>query len=1220
MIRLEDLKLGMRVNGVEPGQTVTLRDVELYSDAANVIYRRSDGTIGQRLLFRSHESELSLAQIERRWQFDADGAMFRLVSEAYRIQLAHQFDPQLAVHTSDVEPLPHQITAVYKDMLPRKRLRFLLADDPGAGKTIMAGLLIRELMARGDLRRCLICVPGKLSEQWREELMTKFQLEFEILSSASQTSGNPFKRFDLIIVSVDRAKKDAMKTQLRSTRWDLIVCDEAHQMSASVYGRRVEKTQRYRLGEQLRRLTHHFLLMTATPHNGKDNDFRVFLQLLDKQQFGEDSLPRVDIAAQMRRMVKEDLRKFDGRPLYPERMAYTVDYRLSGSERDLYEEVTDYIRTEFARADDMASNARRNVGFALTILQRRLASSPKAIFESLKRRRSRLESQLHNRRKTSSPETSRSSNGPMDEDLQDLLDIEQEEPQAEFINRSTASASVADLQNEIRTLKKLERQAYRLCLSGRDRKWEELCKLFSVPEIRTSSGRQRKLIIFTEYRDTLTYLVDRLRALRLPNEVLAIEGSMPLPRRREAEYRFRNDPGATILVATDAAGEGINLQTAHLMVNYDLPWNPNRLEQRFGRIHRIGQREVCHLWSLVAGETREGMVYKRLLEKMQALSNALDGQVFDILGNSFQEVSLQDLMIDAIRYGDNPDIKAKLDKAIDNSTEKEQVRQLLRKQALVTDSIDVSEIMQLKEDIERASAGHLQPHYVRACFRAAFAHLGGDIRTLQREAGRYAIDHVPAVLRLYARNNNYPVVHDQYRRICFDKTLIRRADSLEAEFIRPGHPLLDATIAQIWAARNDALKRGAILVDERSQCRKARVLFYVEHLIRDAVSTELEYQRAISREVHFLEVDPAGTVRNAGAAPYLDYRPADASGHSRVESILQQEWLSGDNLEEHAITYAIGNLVPAHMERVHSYKIGLLDKTEAAVEELVKEQQAQQIELLRQQKELEEWRDQLSDQREQFEQYDWLQELANQQRFEQLETNGINWIIAHCEEIERREQLEDLDTQEQLWQEFREIRAWCRELDKFEEHRESWLRQVNLLEDRRAGLQQHRENLENERQIMAEKPTVVGAALVIPASVLIAESDTISGWNECHAIQAQAVQVALDVECALKNNPADIRNENRGYDIESCDSEGNLRFILVKGLHVGASTITLTYNETITALNCGNQHILALVEIDEIGDANLTHVKHYPYHEPELSDYCVRIEMSVLREYCQMPA
>ena len=492
MIILEDLKPGMRVIGIESNYVATLRDVENYLDAVNVIYRRDDGTLGERLLYRENEAELKLFESDLRWRFDADGEQFRLVSEAYRIRLAHLFDPQLAVHTSNIEPLPHQITAVYEEMLQHKRLRFLLADDPGAGKTIMAGLLIRELMARGDLRRCLICVPGKLSEQWREELLTKFQLDFEIYSREMSLRGNAFTKLDRVIVSVDRAKKEDIKSQLSQSRWDLIVCDEAHQMSASSFGNKLEKTQRYRLGELLGELTHHFLLMTATPHNGKDEDFRWFLRLLDEQHFDENSVPIVDVAGSMRRMVKEDLRKFDGKPLFPERKAYTIDYSLSSQEGTLYEDVTDYIRNEFQRADQLESSAKRNVGFALTILQRRLASSPKAIYQSLKRRRIRLQEQLNDGLFSQGLRRQELVEDYDEEDVEDLQEIAREELEYQFISRSTAAVSAEELQDEVSILQRLEQKAHLLYRFGNDRKWEELCKLFEVPEMKTSSGRQRK--------------------------------------------------------------------------------------------------------------------------------------------------------------------------------------------------------------------------------------------------------------------------------------------------------------------------------------------------------------------------------------------------------------------------------------------------------------------------------------------------------------------------------------------------------------------------------------------------------------------------------------------------------------------------------------------------------------------------------------------------------
>ena len=354
------------------------------------------------LLYRDREPTLEIAETGRPWSFDGDGKLFRLVSEAHRINLAYLFDPLLAVHTSMVDPLPHQITAVYGEMLPRQPLRFLLADDPGAGKTIMAGLLIKELLIRGDLHRCLIVCPGNLAEQWQDELYQRFQLPFEILTNdklESARTGNWFAENPLAICRLDKlSRNEDVQAKLANTDWDLIVCDEAHKMSATFFGSEVKYTKRYRLGQLLGQLTRHFLLMTATPHNGKEEDFQLFMALLDGDRFEgrfRDGVHTVDASDLMRRLVKEQLLKFDGTPLFPERRAYTVSYKLSDAEAALYKSVTDYVREEFNRADALENEGRKGtVGFALTILQRRLASSPEAILQSLRRRRERLERRL----------------------------------------------------------------------------------------------------------------------------------------------------------------------------------------------------------------------------------------------------------------------------------------------------------------------------------------------------------------------------------------------------------------------------------------------------------------------------------------------------------------------------------------------------------------------------------------------------------------------------------------------------------------------------------------------------------------------------------------------------------------------------------------------------------------------------------------------------------
>jgi SNF2 family DNA or RNA helicase len=683
--------------------------------------------------------------------------LFRLVSEAQRIRLAHLFDPLLAVHTSLVEPLPHQITAVYEAMLPRQPLRYLLADDPGAGKTIMAGLLIKELIARGDLQRCLVVCPGSLAEQWQDELYRRFHLPFEILTNdklEAARTGNWFLETNLVIARLDKlSRNEDVQEKLKAPdcRWDLIVCDEAHKMSATFFGGEIKYTKRYRLGQLLSTLTRHFLLMTATPHNGKEEDFQLFMALLDGDRFEgrfRDGVHVADVSDLMRRMVKENLLKFDATPLFPERIAYTVSYKLSNAEAQLYKVVTDYVRDEFNRAEALENDKRAGtVGFALTILQRRLASSPEAIYQSLRRRRERLESRLRELELLQRggeivpvlPATVPTLDAEDVEDLEEAPDNEVAAAEEEILDQATAARTIAELKTEIESLRRLEALALAVRRGGEDRKWRELASLLG--EIFTPAGiggraaeatpqygagaispptpsPRQKLVLFTEHRDTLNYLESRIATLLGRREAIAIiHGGMGREERMKAQESFRHDPEVQVLLATDAAGEGINLQRAHLMVNYDLPWNPNRIEQRFGRIHRIGQTEVCHLWNLVAEETREGDVYRTLLEKLEEARKALGGQVFDVLGKlQFEGQPLRDLLIQAVRYGEQPEVRARLTQVVANAFDRRQLQDLLEERALAHDAMDASRVYRIREEMERAEARRLQPHYIESFF------------------------------------------------------------------------------------------------------------------------------------------------------------------------------------------------------------------------------------------------------------------------------------------------------------------------------------------------------------------------------------------------------------------------------------------------------------------------------------------------------------------------
>jgi len=555
MARLEELTRGASVKGILPEGLVTIVDVKWHgSDVVEVTYKDASGRPANELLYRDREPSLEIVTQGIPFSFDGDGAQFRLASEARRISLAHLFDPLLAIHTSLIEPLPHQITGVYEAMLPRQPLRFLLADDPGAGKTIMAGLLIKELMIRGDLHRCLICCPGNLAEQWQDEMDSRFHLPFDIVGreaiEASRT-GNPFAERNLVISRLDlMSRNDDVIAKLEQTEWDLVVVDEAHKMHASFFGGEVKETKRYKLGRVLGRLTRHLLLMTATPHNGKEEEFQLFLALLDADRFEgrfRDGVHVVDVSDLMRRVTKEGLLRFDGTPLFPERRAYTVTYTLSDMEARLYAEVTEYVREEMNRAERLAAEGegRRGnlVGFALTILQRRLASSPEAIYQSLRRRRERLEKRLREERLVKrgaavAVDTTQELAAITQEDIEDLddaPDAEVEATEETVVDQASAARTIAELEAEIRTLQRLERLALQVRRSQTDRKWEELSKLLqNNSEMFDARGHRRTLVIFSEHRDTVSYLADRLRALLgRPEAVVTIHGSMGREERRK---------------------------------------------------------------------------------------------------------------------------------------------------------------------------------------------------------------------------------------------------------------------------------------------------------------------------------------------------------------------------------------------------------------------------------------------------------------------------------------------------------------------------------------------------------------------------------------------------------------------------------------------------------------------------------------------------------------
>lgn len=1170
MIRLEDLTKDATVAGVKPGATITVVDVHWHgSDVIELTYKDTAGNLGNELLYRDDESRLEIVTTGRPWSFDSDGNLYRLVAEAYRINMAHLFDPLLAVHTSIIDPLPHQITAVYEEMLPRQPLRFLLADDPGAGKTIMAGLFIKELFVRGALRRCLIVCPGSLVDQWQDELGRRFQLPFEIITrqtiEASRT-GNPFLEKHLVIARLDHlSRNEEIQEKLKLTDWDLIVCDEAHKMSASFFGGEVKYTKRYQLGQLLGGLTRHFLLMTATPHNGKEEDFQLFLALLDADRFEgkfRDGVHQIDPDDLIRRLVKENMLKFDGTRLFPERRAYTVTYDLSDLEASLYADVTNYVREEMNRADRLQEEGQGRhgavVGFAMTSLQRRLASSPEAIYQSLRRRRERLEKRLREEEilrrgsdfRTSLPKQLADLDPEDYDDLDDIATAEElEEIQEELVDQASSARTIKELEAEITTLQRLEKLALQVRHSGTDRKWEELSShLQTDQEMFDATGARRKLIVFTEHRDTLRYLEERIGNLLGDSAaVVTIHGSMGREDRRKMQELFTQDKDVHVLVATDAAGEGINLQRAHLMVNYDLPWNPNRIEQRFGRIHRIGQTEVCHLWNLVATETREGDVFKRLFEKLEVERAALGDQVFDVLGQVFAGAPLRSLLLEAIRYGDQPEIQSKLMERVDGVLDHQHLRDLLESHQLVQDALDTSKVRAIRDDMERAAASRLQPHFIRSFFIEAFKQLGGKLR--ERESGRYEIGHVPAAIR--ARDRLIGVgdpVLNRYERVCFEKHLISvHGKPSPAAFIAPGHPLLEATLELILERHLELLKRGTILVDPEDSGTDVRVLVTLEHSLRDGLPGKDGGPHIISRRLQFVTIDERGTIQRAGAAPYLDFRPIEDSERELVEPVLKADWLKSHEFERRAVSFANGDMSIAHRDEIRSRKREIVELTRNAVKDRLT-------------KEINFW-----DTR--------ARQLRNQ------EEAGKNLGKLNAELARRR-------------------------ADELEARLQSRLRE-----------------LAQEEQISALPAVVVGGALIVPQRLLekLGGHATLPDQDMRERIDRLAIEAVLAAERNLGNEPRELEHNHPGYDIESKTSSGALRFIEVKGKGSGQDVVTISRSQILTALNAPEQFILAIVPIDGEVSSEPRYVRQPFAQEPEFGVVSWNIGLTSLLERAEAP-
>ncbi|CAB3288017.1 Type III restriction endonuclease, res subunit [Methanocaldococcus lauensis] len=736
-----------------------------------------------------------------------------LAIESLRYQFASLYDPILAVSVSKISPLPFQIDAVYNYILKNPQIRFLLADDPGAGKTIMAGLVIKELKLRGLAERILIVVPGNLIEQWRRELKEKFQEEFVVVNrNAVKNNMDIWRREKQLIASIDFLKQEDIRKVLETVSWDLVIVDEAHKLAAYKFGNKVQRTKRYKVGNILSQNSTHLLFLTATPHKGDQENFRLLLDLLVPGLFTDkevllEAIRNNENPIFLRRM-KEDLVDLDGKKIFKPRISKTISFNLTNDEMELYNELSKYIRDRYT----MLQGNRRNIIFPLIILQRRFASSLYALLKSLKRRKSKLQEFLKN--------------GKFEEYTQitidDLLELEDEEEKERWkreLEMETIPISIKreQIEEEIKTIDRLIEMTEDLIKSKEETKLKKLKEILEI--IKKEHGENEKVLIFTEFKDTLEYLVKTLEDWGY--KVTYIHGEMSMDERIKREKEFKDT--AQVMVATEAAGEGINLQFCHLLINYDIPWNPNRLEQRIGRVHRYGQKYPVYIFNFVAKNTREGIVLERVLKKLEEIRKALGDKVFDVIGELFNGENLYKALTEIATMSKDPE--SVLQEEINLETEEiREKAKIILEESLATKHIDLSKIRKL---LEEAEANKLSPEYLEIFFIKAMKYLGAKVR--EKKPHIFSIEKVPRVIREIAKIKGYGEVQRSYKEITFDKKIAESNDNVE--FVSFGHPLFEALRHWCYEEFIKDLQRGAIFYDPKNKLHG--VIWFFEGEIRD---------------------------------------------------------------------------------------------------------------------------------------------------------------------------------------------------------------------------------------------------------------------------------------------------------------------------------------------------------------------------------------------------
>lgn len=827
------------------------------------------------------------------FSFCDDSQDFFLMIEALRIRLAYQFDPLLAVNISQIDPLPHQIEGVYDYALRSPKVRFLIADDAGAGKTIMGGLIIKELQYRNMADRILIVVPGHLKYQWQREMKEKFNSSFVLIDRAVLDASWPeniWEERNQVITSMDFLKRKDILQSLQSSQWDLVLVDEAHKLSAYAYGDKLRKTKRYQMGEVVSDIATHMLFLTATPHRGDEENFRLFLDLLRPGFFSKtkllvESIQRKENPLFIRRL-KEDMKDFKGNKIFPPRHIRTVEFRLTEEEKSLYNSVTEYVRYYYNKAKD-----RRNITFAMIILQRRLTSSIDAILESLKRRKKRMEELLQLpdeiRKRQMEYEEIREIT---EEELEDMEEERRWEIEEKLTNLTIAE-NLSEVKREIAQLDELIGKAEQV-------KVQEIeSKLINLRDKVLVNLGDKKLLIFTQFKDTLDYLASKLK--NWGYRVCTIDGSMKMDNRIAAEKEFKLE--SQIMVATEAAGEGINLQFCSWMVNYDIPWNPNRLEQRMGRIHRYGQKEEVFIWNMISGDTIEGRILQRLFSKMELMQKALGtDKIFDVIGSIIPEVNFEQLFKEAIfQQRRIEEIYEQVDTVDDKTVQTTLDRIFLT--GLATRHIDYSAALKRSKE---ADENRLVPEYIQDYFLRAFNKLGGKVSKVK---DYWRIDGVPFNLRKlnneYRFKTRYGKILRSYSRVTFYKEIAR--EHPEYEYIAPGHPLLEG-INERNLEEQLRGERYGVFVDENSG--RHGVLWFLEGEVTDGTGN------AAGKRMFCIYNGADGSMQKINPSVLWDLKPLPPDERDvKSEDFLKKK----DDIEE----YAVNEILFPYMEEIKKRRV-----------------------------------------------------------------------------------------------------------------------------------------------------------------------------------------------------------------------------------------------------------------------------------------------------------